>query len=135
MGKRGPAPDPRTEPKVIKSFSFTASQWEDVKEHIPAGERSRLVQAGLQLAREGLEQFASWQEWRDSLYRRGGTLERYARAWAERWDNFHVESDFVSLPPEDRQELTRFQEATYALWWNPATSELMEQSRVAAAVD
>lgn len=44
MGKRGPKASPDTEEKVIKSFSFTRSQWAKIEACVPPGERSRVVQ-------------------------------------------------------------------------------------------
>ncbi|MGV3719301.1 MAG: hypothetical protein ACO1SX_00205 [Actinomycetota bacterium] len=55
MGKRGPQPDPNTEPKVIKSFSFRASAWERIEKHTRKGERSKIVQEALLQAAKARE--------------------------------------------------------------------------------
>jgi hypothetical protein len=50
MGKRGPKAKPEGERYVTKSFKFPPELWAEVEEHIPKGQRSRLVQECLQRA-------------------------------------------------------------------------------------
>jgi hypothetical protein len=47
MGKRGPAPKPKEEKSVIKTFSCPPDVWAEVEANIPTRERSAIIQVCL----------------------------------------------------------------------------------------